>query len=78
MKKTFEKHGGILVSIQLKHEHPSFEEVLKSRLDYFVKVQIANPYQLLNPDLKMAVLQGRAVSSSGETIAIDFKGMPNA
>ena len=74
MKKTFEKHGGILVSIQLKHEHPSFEEVFKSRLDYFV--QIANPYQLLNPDLKVAVLQDRAVSSSGETIAIAFKGMP--
>ncbi|MEL6560458.1 MAG: hypothetical protein AAFQ94_19870 [Bacteroidota bacterium] len=37
-KKSFKKYGGMLISIQLKYEHPTFKEVLKNRLDYFTRI----------------------------------------
>ncbi|MEL6560456.1 MAG: S41 family peptidase [Bacteroidota bacterium] len=49
-----------------------------SLIEEEVQVQVSNPYELINPDVKVAVLQDRAVSSSGEAIAIAFRGKSNA
>jgi hypothetical protein len=48
-----------------------------SLLDDFTMVSVSNPYQLINPNPRVAVLINRATISSGEAIAIGFIGREN-
>jgi len=48
-----------------------------SRLNQIPVVKVSDPYELLNPDPRVAVLLDQAVSSSGEAIAIAFIGREN-
>ena len=41
------------------------------------RVSVANPYELINPNPKVAVLLNKAVASSGEAIAVSFVGRAN-
>lgn len=41
------------------------------------RVKLSNPYELINPDSKVAVLLDNRVASSGEAIAISFEGKSN-
>ncbi|MDW3652096.1 MAG: S41 family peptidase [Bacteroidia bacterium] len=49
----------------------------KAFINLFTNTQINNPYQLINPDPKVAVLQDKQLASSGEAIAIAFIGREN-
>lgn len=40
-------------------------------------VSLSSPYELINPNPKVAVLLNKAVGSSGEAIAVSFIGRPN-
>lgn len=48
-----------------------------SRLNQIPVVKVSDPYELLNPDPRVAVLLDQAVISSGEAIAIAFIGRAN-
>jgi len=49
----------------------------KAFINLFTNTQINEPYQLINPSPKVAVLQDKQVASSGEAIAIAFIGREN-
>ena len=48
-----------------------------SFLDATVQVRVTDPYELINPDPKVAVILDQLVASSGEAIAVSFLGRPN-
>ncbi len=48
-----------------------------SRLDQRTEVSLPNPYTLINPNPKVAVLLNTAVAGSGEALAIAFVGRDN-
>ncbi|MCI5090143.1 S41 family peptidase [Phaeodactylibacter sp.] len=58
-------------------EEPWFYINGAARLNQNNIVSAPDPYELINPDPKVAVLLDRAVISSGEAIAIAFKGRAN-
>ncbi|MEM8764220.1 MAG: S41 family peptidase [Bacteroidota bacterium] len=49
----------------------------ESRLSGQMLSSVSEPYQLLNPDPKVAVLFNRASASSGEAVIVAFEGRPN-
>jgi carboxyl-terminal processing protease len=48
-----------------------------SEIDNFPLVELAEPYNLMNPQPRVAVLLDQVVASSGEAIAIAFRGREN-
>lgn len=49
----------------------------KAFINLFTNTQLSDPYQLINPEPKVAVLLDKQVASSGEAIAIAFIGREN-